>query len=122
MLLFLYFPETSKATVFGFSIPSAVFIYCLAGFMGSWWPAPTYVAVQEQVSANQRTLACAALLFIMNFIGFGLGPLLVGSLSDFLQPNYGKLSVRYALMIIMTTYVLAIYFYYKAGRSFAKQN
>lgn len=120
LLLFLFFPVSSQFMVFGHPVPTAVLVYCVAGFVGSWWAAPTYVAVQELVKPNQRTLACAALLFIMNLIGFGLGPLLVGFFSDLLQPTYGNESVRYALMIIMSTYFVAIYYYYKAGRNFTQ--
>ena len=118
-MLFLFFPVSSQFSAFGHLVPTAVLVYCIAGFVGSWWAAPTYVAVQELMKPNQRTLACAVLLFIMNLIGFGLGPLLVGFFSDALQPDYGTESVRYALMIVMSTYFLAVYFYYKAGRSFA---
>ncbi len=120
MLLFLYWPST-QFDIAGFSIPSAMLFYCLAGFVGSWWVAPTYVVVQELVAPNQRTLACAILLFVMNFAGFGLGPYLVGLFSDFLTPAYGNESVRYALIIIMSTYLLAIFCYYFASKQFIAQ-
>jgi len=121
MLLFLSFSEASTFTLAGQTVPTAILIYCAAGFVGAWWAAPTYVAVQEMVAPNQRTLACAILLFIMNLIGFGLGPLLVGLFSDMLTPAYGNDGVRYALMIVMSSYVPSMYFYYRAGSLFGKQ-
>lgn len=121
MLLFLYFPEQSGVLIAGHRVPTAIIIYCLASFVGSWWAAPTYVAVQEMVAPNQRTLACALLLFIMNLIGFGLGPLLVGVFSDLLTPTFGKDGVRYALMLVMASFIPAMYCYYRAGRMFSSQ-
>ena len=117
---FLYWPESSISHFAGFSFPTAIWLFCLASLTGSWWAAPTYVAVQEAVPPGQRTLACAILLFVMNVAGFGLGPFLVGVLSDALAPEYGVLSVRYALMIMMGAYVFATLFYFLAGQQFSQ--
>lgn len=119
LLLFLNYSEQSTFSLAGQTIPTAILIYCTASFVGAWWPAPTYVAVQEMVAPNKRTLACALLLFIMNLIGFGLGPLLVGLFSDMLTPAYGNDGVRYALMIVMSSYIPAMFFYYRAGAQFS---
>ena len=121
LILFLLFPEASTFSISGFTIPTTIIIYCIASFIGSWWAAPTYVAVQELVAPNQRTLACAILLFTMNLIGFGLGPLFVGIFSDLLTPSYGNNGVRYALVIMMGSFLPAIYFYIRAGRLFSLQ-
>lgn len=121
LVLFLMFPEKSTFMLGSHTIPTAIVIYCIASFIGSWWAAPTYVAVQELVAPNKRTLACAILLFTMNLIGFGLGPLLVGIFSDLLTPSYGNDGVRYALVILMCSFIPAIYFYIRAGRLFSQQ-
>ena len=121
LILFLMFPEQSTFSISGYTIPTAILIYCTASFIGSWWAAPTYVAVQELVAPNKRTLACAILLFTMNLIGFGLGPLLVGIFSDLLTPTLGNDGVRYALVILMSSFIPAIYFYIKAGKLFSQQ-
>jgi hypothetical protein len=57
----------------------------------------------------------------MNLIGFGLGPLLVGVFSDLLTPAFGNDAVRYALVILMGSFIPAIYFYSRAGRLFSQQ-
>ena len=118
MLMFLGWDESHRIEIGAFAIPFAVLIYCIAGFVGSWWAAPTYVAVQELVRPNQRTLVCAVLLFIMNLIGFGLGPPLVGLLSDLFAPEFQTEAVRYALMCVMMTYIFAMLFYLRASRAF----
>jgi hypothetical protein len=58
------------------------------------------------------------MLLILNLIGLGLGPLVVGALSDNLAPYFGNDSLRYSLMltvIIMGPW--AALHYYLAGRS-----
>lgn len=118
MLLFLYWPQSDVTQLGNTTIPNAIWLFCLASLFGSWWAAPTYVAIQEAVAPDQRTLACAILLFVMNFAGFGLGPFLVGLASDFFTPQYGHLAIRVALMLMMGAYVIAMIFYYLAGREF----
>ena len=121
MSLFFIWPENQQFQFAGLTMPSAIAIYAAAGFVGSWWAAPTYVVVQALVAPGQRTLACAVLLLFMNLIGFGLGPVLIGIVSDALMPAFGTEAIRYALLIGMVTYVAGIVFYYLASRVYADQ-
>jgi predicted MFS family arabinose efflux permease len=121
MLLFLGWDENQKISLGNHAIPVAIVFYCLGGFVGSWWAAPTYVAIQELVEPQQRTLVCAVLLFIMNLIGFGLGPLLVGVFSDMLTPLFQQNAIRYSLMLIMMMYIFAMVFYLMSSRRFNSQ-
>lgn len=121
MILFIMWPEQHTFPLADTAVPVAILWYCLAGFFGSWWAAPTYVVVQALVPPQQRTLACAALLFVMNLIGFGLGPLLIGFFSDLLEPSYGDHSVRYALLVMMATYVVGFFCYFMASRVYNNQ-
>lgn len=61
--------------------------------------APYYSAVQGLVPPATRAVASAAILFMQNLIGLGLGPVLLGFCSDLLKPAYGTESVRYVLFI-----------------------
>jgi predicted MFS family arabinose efflux permease len=61
--------------------------------------APYYSAVQGLVPPAARAVASAAILFMQNLIGLGLGPVLLGYCSDLLKPTYGTESVRYVLFI-----------------------
>ena len=54
---------------------------------------------QALVSLRLRAVASAILLFVLNLIGMGLGPYLVGILSDLLNPTFGIESIRYALCV-----------------------
>lgn len=46
-----------------------------------------------------RATASAIMLFIVNIVGAGIGPLLVGALSDLFATDYGLQSIRYALLV-----------------------
>jgi MFS family permease len=61
--------------------------------------APYYSAVQGLVPPAARAVASAAILFMQNLIGLGLGPVLLGFCSDLLKPTYGTESVRYVLFL-----------------------
>jgi MFS family permease len=121
MSLFFIWPEEQVFQIGEFTMPRAIFLYAAAGFVGSWWAAPTYVVVQALVPPGQRTLACAVLLLFMNLIGFGLGPVFVGLVSDSLTPAFGTEAIRYGLLVAMVTYIAAGACYFAASRSFHEQ-
>ena len=54
-----------------------------------------------------RATASASFLLINNLIGLGVGPLLIGSLSDALKESYGAESLRYAAVGCTAFYLLA---------------
>lgn len=122
MCLFFLWPEDQLIVLAGVTLPKALFLYIAAGFIGSWWAAPSYVVVQALVPPTQRTLACALLLLFMNLMGFGLGPLLVGSLSDLLQPQFGNESIRYGLVLGMITYIAGAFCYWRASRTYDEES
>ena len=51
------------------------------------------------VGLRQRAVASAALFFIVNLVGLGLGPLMVGTLSDLMRPEFGDADgLRYSII------------------------
>ncbi|NNC54082.1 MAG: MFS transporter [Pseudomonadales bacterium] len=54
----------------------------LGNFFHYWHMGPMYGSVGAVVSTRVRATAIAILLFVINLIGYGLGPLFVGWLSD----------------------------------------
>ena len=69
--------------------------------LGGVYLGPTFAMTQTLVRPSMRALASAILLFIINLIGLGLGPTVVGFLSERLKPTYGDESVRYALLWVV---------------------
>ena len=65
------------------------------------WLGPTFAMTQGLARVHTRALASAILLFIINLVGLGLGPQVVGVLSDVLKADLGLDSVRYALLWVV---------------------
>ena len=72
------------------------------------------------VGLRMRALSSAVLFFILNIIGLGLGPWLVGILSDTLAPSFGIESLRYAMVFLIPPVMCwsALHFYF-GGRTLA---
>jgi MFS family permease len=57
---------------------------CVGGAIKYGYLAAQYTIGQGVVSAQVRAVSTAILLFIVNLLGYGLGPLFIGALSDLL--------------------------------------
>ena len=71
------------------------------------WLGPVTTAVQHLVPRPLRSTASASFLFINNLIGLGVGPLLMGAISDQLKASYGSEALRYAATACLGFYLLA---------------
>ena len=71
------------------------------------WLGPVTTAVQHLVPRAMRATASASFLLINNLIGLGIGPLLMGHLSDQLKAAYGVDALRNAAAACTAFYVLA---------------
>lgn len=71
-----------------------------SSLLGAVYAAPTWAMVQGLAKPAMRAVASAATLLVLNLVGFGLGPWLVGILNDLLASRFGDASIRYSLMII----------------------
>jgi predicted MFS family arabinose efflux permease len=96
----------------------ALIISAVPGFLGAYYLGPTFSLAQGLVGIRMRALAAAILLFILNLIGMGLGPLYVGIASDLLNAytDLGIESVRWALVSVLIFNLLSAVFYLLAGR------
>jgi len=63
-------------------VGAALFLLAIPVFLGSIWYGPVFASAQSLVQPATRATAAAVLLFIINLVGLGLGPLSVGALSD----------------------------------------
>ena len=83
--------------------------------MGPMYLGPTFAVTQTLSPLVMRSLASAILLFILNLIGLGLGPLFAGFLSDLLRPDFGEESIRYSLLMLAVIGNLWSAFHYYLG-------
>ncbi|MGB1343269.1 MAG: spinster family MFS transporter [Pseudomonadales bacterium] len=106
----IYLSETATASLLFLILPI---------LLGNFYQATTFSQAQGLVPLRMRAVAAAVLLFILNIIGLGAGPQMVGIVSDLLQPAYGDESLRYALLILGLVNLWAAYHYFIAGRYLA---
>lgn len=87
---FLLLPGKNQALLA--LIPFMVVFYCFIG--------PTYALMQRLVPDGMRATALAVLLLLTTLIGHGIGSQVVGILSDLLAPEFGRHSLRYAMLLM----------------------
>lgn len=92
-------------------------LYLIPAFFGGFYLAPTFALVQSLVSLRMRALAASITLFVLNIIGMGFGPQLVGIMSDLFAPAYGRESLRMALLALCFVNLWCALHYYLAGRT-----
>ncbi|HET9398034.1 MAG TPA: MFS transporter [Sphingomicrobium sp.] len=71
------------------------------------WLGPITTAVQHLVAQPMRSTASASFLLINNLIGLGVGPTLIGALSELFKERYGTEALRYATVSVLGFYLLA---------------
>jgi MFS family permease len=84
--------------------------------LGNFYQATTFSQTQGISALRMRAVAAGILLFIINIIGLGLGPQIVGLVSDLLSAAYGEESLRYALLVCCSVNIWAAAHYFIAGR------
>ena len=85
-------------------------------FLNYFYLSSAIALVQEEVRPDQRVMAGALLLLVMNFIGLGLGPAFVGAVSDFFHAAHPAHSLQIALYSLTPFYVIAILIFLALAR------
>lgn len=117
--LFLLWPAEHLWMLGDRPFPVALVFMFFSAIFASFWIAPSYAAVQNLVPAHWRTQAAALLLFILNLLGMGLGPLVVGWLSD-VYGGLGDVSIRYALLSSLIFCAAGAYAFSRAKDPYAQ--
>ena len=77
--------------------------------------------IQTLSPVHMRAVSSAIKMLCLNLIGMGLGPLLVGALSDFLTPHYGEDALGVALAYFTLVGFWGSLHCWLCGRALAKQ-
>jgi predicted MFS family arabinose efflux permease len=94
----------------------ALMLIFLPSVANNLFYGPTFSCAQRLVSPPARAMASAIILFVINLIGLGLGPLFFGMLSDAVQPFAGDQSVRWVLAGAAGLGVVPAAFFWLASR------
>jgi len=107
-LFLVYLLDELYVVLCFFAIPAA---------MATVYMGPSLAMVQGLVNVRMRALASAILFFAINILGLGLGPVLVGIISDVITPDFGTRSVGYAVLGVSVVFsMIAIWQFLAAGK------
>ncbi|MFA7555263.1 MAG: MFS transporter [Spongiibacteraceae bacterium] len=95
----------------------ALCLFVMQQFVFSCYGGPIYAAMQFIVPAKMRALIVAIHLFILNLIGLGMGPLLIGIMNDAFTPHYGEAgAIRLSLLAVTLSSVVTLIAFTMAAR------
>lgn len=106
-------------TSVGAVVPALLFL-ALQGVVNGLWYGPIYAVTLSIVPVHMRATTAAVLLLVVNLVGLGIGPIVVGLLSDLVSGVLGLgigPGIRWAIIINALPGVLAGYLFWRAGRS-----
>lgn len=95
----------------------ALLFYAPAAVAGSFYVGPTFAVTQALARLRMRALAAAIVLFVLNLVGLGLGPVAIGFANDMLAPTLGDDAVRYSLAVALLTNLWAVMHSFRATRT-----
>lgn len=82
-------------------------LFCGSVASGAAYP-PMYALLHAVCGSPRRVMAIAAALFVANLVGFGLGPLSVGMISDLLARTLGSaVGLKDALVVVSAALIPA---------------
>lgn len=108
VIWFLYAPNKT----------TAYWAYTVPGLFGLLYASISYAAMQELVPVRMRAMASAVMLLCLTLLGIGLGPVIMGVLSDMYNAELGVYSIQRSLTIILGFNLLSIIFYLDAARHY----
>jgi len=97
-------------------------ILFLAGptLLNNMYLSPALTVVQNAVPPAQRTITGAILLFVLNLIGLGAGPVYVGWVADRMAPAHGDNALAYGYAAVIPFVGLTILAHIAASISIAR--
>ena len=102
-------------------LTTAILLFIIPGFAGNYAIGPTIAMVQTLSPVHMRAVSSAIKMLCLNLIGMGLGPLLVGLLSDLLTPEHGEDALSVALAFFTLVGLWGTVHFWLCGRALAKQ-
>jgi MFS family permease len=88
--------------------------------LNNMYLAPALAVVQNAVPPARRTISGATLLFVLNLVGLGGGPVFVGRISDMAKPHYGNQSLAIGFAALIPMVALTVLAHLAASMSIAR--
>lgn len=122
-------PFWMLALAFAFGLPGGLISYLTHSYgvvlamlvpltiLQALWVGPAYALVQNLSGRKLRATGAAIFMLVVNLIGLGVGPSVVGIASDLFRPHFGDDSLRYSLCIALFSFIPATLHFLWAARS-----
>lgn len=107
LMLFLLLPTKGGALVS--LVPVAIAFNFFFG--------PTFALMQRLVADDIRATTMAIFMLFANLIGMGVGPQVVGMMSDLFSPILGDEALRYSMLVMSGVALWSGYHFWQVGRS-----
>jgi MFS family permease len=88
--------------------------------MNQAYLAPALTVAQNAVAPARRTMTGAILLFVLNLVGLGVGPVYVGWIADRMEPAHGDQALAYGYAAVIPFVVLTVVAHLAASISIAR--
>jgi MFS family permease len=88
----------------------------LCALLQSMYLGPALAVSHSLVPASMRSLTSAVFFLVINLIGLGFGPLVVGIVSDLLKPSLGTESLRWALTIVLPMSIASVALFFNCAK------
>lgn len=98
----------------------ALSAFAVSASLGGVFWAPTFAHAYRRLPSPMRPMATAVFLFSFNIIGLGIGPTVVGLLSDMMAASSGPRSLGYALAIVQVAGLWALWHYWQVMQAGAR--
>jgi predicted MFS family arabinose efflux permease len=106
-LAFLLLPQRQPAL-----LALVPLMFCYSFFLG-----PCYALMQRLVPDPMRATMLSVVMLFANLIGMGVGPLVVGVLSDSFAPTFGSEALRYAMLSLSFVSLWSGWHMWRAART-----
>ena len=124
MRWYLWIPAIAGAIALPLSFPYlltdnttfALILMPLVTILVNTYLGPSIAVTHTLVPPSMRALTSAIMLFVLNIIGLGMGPLTAGMLSDSLSARYGADGLRYAMLVVGVIGVAGVFMFVLAAR------
>ena len=124
-----YLPAVALAVAIPFFVgfvwapgwPLALVFLAVPTYCNYFYLSPAVTLVQEEVRPQERVLAGALLLLVMNLMGLGIGPTFLGAVSDWFRPSHPANSLQMAFYTLIPFYVLAVLLHLWLARALKRE-
>jgi len=104
LVAFLLWPENHRVA----GVPFAFVLSFFGSIAGAFFIAPMSAVIQGIAQLRMRAVAVALMTLVTSLVGMGLGPVLVGMLSDAMTARFGEEAIRYSLLVPTIVPLLSI--------------